>query len=246
MRIKTKDFDFLKVFKSGLFYFFYAAKPERTVILKNRKINLRFKQKNGYLYITPDKKINVSEKNFLIKRIRYCFGINEDMNEFYEICRKDTVLKTLLSKIKKTRVISAFSDFEALVGAVVSQNNSYGNYRRQMYLLYRNLNFKKRKYLGNLRKFKVGYKSDYLNELAENYGKAALDKIKGLGKYSLSLFEIFQKRNYGAFYVDCLTEKIMRENYGVKSDFEGASRKLWGKYRGLAEAFLQRFFEKKI
>ncbi|MFH1957879.1 MAG: hypothetical protein ABIJ15_05340 [bacterium] len=246
MKIKTNDFDFLKTFKSGLFYFFYDDEPKRTVILKNRKINLCFRQKKSFLHITTDKEINVSEKNFLIKRVRYCFGIGENMNEFYGICRKDAVLKTLLPKIKRTRIISAFSDFEALVGAVVSQNNSYANYRKQMNLLYGNLNFKRSKYLGDLRKFKVGYKSGYLNELAGNYGKAAIDKIKGLGNYSLSLFEIFQKRNYGAFYMDCLTEKIMRENYGVKSDFDGASRKLWGKYRGLAEAFLQRFFEKKI
>lgn len=50
---------------------------------------------------------------------------------------------------------------------------------------------------------------------------------------------------YESFYVDCLLVRIMRENYGVKSDYEGASRKLWGRYRGLAEAFLQRFFEKE-
>jgi len=114
-----------------------------------------------------------------------------------------------------------------------------------MKLLYKKINFKRSRYLGNLRNFKVGYKSGYLNALAGNYGKIPAGKIKGIGKYSIGLFEIFQKRDYEAFYVDCLTEKIMRENYGIKSGYERASRKLWGRYRGLAEAFLQRFFEKK-
>jgi hypothetical protein len=37
----------------------------------------------------------------------------------------------------------------------------------------------------------------------------------------------------------------MRENYGINKDFDENSIKLWGNYRGLAEAYLQRFFEQK-
>jgi len=75
VKIKTNDFDFLKIFKSGLFYFFYEDTPERSVLLKNRKINLRFLQKNGYLYVTPDKKINTYEKKFLIQELSLPFPI---------------------------------------------------------------------------------------------------------------------------------------------------------------------------
>jgi hypothetical protein len=114
-----------------------------------------------------------------------------------------------------------------------------------MLRLYEKLNFKRENYLGKLDEFRLGYKSAYLKNLAENFGKMPAGKIKGIGPYSLNLFEIFQKRNYGAFYIDCLTRKIMRESYRVRSDFDEASKKLWGKWRGLALAYLQRFFEQK-
>ena len=72
-----------------------------------------------------------------------------------------------------------------------------------------------------------------------------LEKIKGIGKYSINLFRIFQLRDYSSFYVDCLIEKIFREEYGIEGDLEKISTKLFSNYRGLAEAYLQRFFEVK-
>jgi 3-methyladenine DNA glycosylase/8-oxoguanine DNA glycosylase len=129
---------------------------------------------------------------------------------------------------------------------MVSQNNSYRNYRTQMRKVYRALNFKPRNYTEEkLKKLKLGYKTAYILELKKNYNKLDIKDIKGIGNYSVNLFNIFQKRDYNAFYVDCLTEKIMKENYGIDKDFDLNSEKLWGKYRGLAEAYLQRFFEKK-
>ena len=207
---------------------------------------LKFSQKKD-LCVEIDKKLNKSELEFLKDRLIYCFGLNEDMQEFYRICRRDAVLKKLYSKIRNTRIISAFSDFEALVGAIVSQNNSYRGYRIQMNLLYEKTLFRREKLLNakQLRKYKIGYKADYLVELAKNFGKAPLPQIKGIGRYSLGLFEIFQKRDYNSFYVDCLTEKILKENYGIRKNFEEAGKKLWGNWRGLALAYLQRFFEKK-
>ena len=92
---------------------------------------------------------------------------------------------------------------------------------------------------------KLGYKTSFLVGLAKTFGKIELGKIKGIGKYSINLFEIFQKRNYNCFYMDCLTEKILREKYKINDNFEENTKRLWGKYRGLAEAYLQRFFERK-
>ncbi len=37
----------------------------------------------------------------------------------------------------------------------------------------------------------------------------------------------------------------MRESYHITSDLDKASKKLWGGWRGLALAYLQRFFEQK-
>ncbi|MEO0293432.1 MAG: hypothetical protein ABIN61_04315 [candidate division WOR-3 bacterium] len=242
--IETKDFSFEKTFNSGLFYFFYEDEPKRVIYFEKNKIELFFKQEGDDLIITLSQ--DIKEKEKLINRISYCFGLNEDLSFFYLLCEKDPVLSKFLPLIKSTRVISAFSDFEALVGAIISQNNSYRNYRKQMREVYRTINFIPEKYKEKeLKKIKLGYKIPYIIELVKNFGKLEVKNIKGIGNYSLNLYKIFQKRDYNAFYVDCLTKRIMQEKYGIYKDFEENSKKLWGNYRGLAEAYLQRFFEKK-
>ncbi len=246
INIKTKDFDFYKTFNSGLFYFFYEDAPVRKIYFNNRFFDLVFKQQYDSLIIDispfPEKK----EVNILKARISKCLGLHEDLSDFYTICKSDKVLKEYLPKISKTRVISAFTDFEALVGAIISQNNSYRNYRTQMRKVYRVINFNPSNYKEKtMGKLKLGYKISYILELTKSYNKTDIRNIKGIGNYSVNLYNIFQKRDYNAFYVDCLTEKIMKEKYGINKGFEENSKELWGNYRGLAEAYLQRFFEKK-
>jgi 3-methyladenine DNA glycosylase/8-oxoguanine DNA glycosylase len=246
IRIKTKNFDFLKTFNSGLFYFFYEDNPVRKVYFNNMIVDLVFSQEDGDLIIDSPDDMKRKEIESLKKRISDCFGLHEDLKDFYALCKKDKVLRDYLPKIKKTRIVSAFSDFEALVGAIVSQNNSYRNYRKQMRRVYRKLNFIKANYEEKeIENLKIGYKISYIVELTRNFGKLDIKDIKGIGNYSVNLYNIFQKRNYDSFYIDCLTEKIMKENYGINKNFEENSKKLWGNYRGLAEAYLQRFFEQK-
>lgn len=246
LKLKVKDFDFDKIFNSGLFYFFYDCTPERVVYFNNKFIELKFRQEGKYLLIKCSEELSGDEKRKLVARIKHCFGLNENLEEFYEICKRDKVLRRFLDRIVGTRIISAFSDFEALVGAIISQNNSYRNYRKQMFRLYKRLNFVQKNYKeAILRKLGVGYKVSYLVEVANNFGKVELEKIRGIGKYSINLFRIFQLRDYSSFYVDCLIEKIFREEYGIEGDLEKISTKLFSNYRGLAEAYLQRFFEVK-
>ena len=246
IRIKSKDFDFLKTFNSGLFYFFYEDEPIREVYFNNKIVGLSFRQEGEDLLIDSPDDMKKKEIEGLKERVSHCFGLNEDLKDFYALCKRDKVLRDYLSKIKKTRIISAFSDFEALVGAIVSQNNSYRNYRKQMRKVYRKVNFVRAKYKEKeVKNLKIGYKISYIMELTKNFGKLNIENIKGIGNYSVNLYNIFQKRDFDSFYIDCLTEKIMRENYGIYNCFEENSRKLWGKYRGLAEAYLQRFFERK-
>lgn len=246
IKIKTKDYDFYKTFNSGLFYFFYEDQPVRRIFFNNRMFDLVFEHKKDFLIIDISPDMENSELKKLKKHISYCLGLDENLKNFYSLCEKDEVLKKYLPRIRQTRIVSAFSDFEALVGAIISQNNSYRNYRTQMRKVYRTLNFKSISYNEKkLKKLKLGYKTAYILELKKNYKKLDIKDIKGIGNYSVNLFNIFQKRDYNAFYVDCLTEKIMKKNYGIDKNFDLNSEKLWGKHRGLAEAYLQRFFEKK-
>ena len=246
IRIKAKDFDFFKTFNSGLFYFFYEDDPVRSLYFGNKLIELFFSQEGDNLIIDSPDCVEGKEAELLKERIFYCFGLHEDLRDFYSLCERDKILREYLPKIKKTRIVSAFSDFEALVGAIISQNNSYRNYRKQMRRVYRKVNFLKVNYKEKqIEKLHIGYKISYIMELIRNFEKTDIKDIKGIGNYSVNLYNIFQKRDYNSFYVDCLTERIMREKYGISNNFEERSRKLWGNYRGLAEAYLQRFFEQK-
>jgi 3-methyladenine DNA glycosylase/8-oxoguanine DNA glycosylase len=239
-----QSLDFKKTFDSGLFYFFYEDEPIRKIYFKGKFLDIEVSQENNALLVEMP---GLRKENLLLaQRIKYCLGLDEELSSFYKICRKDPVLKGRISDIENTRIISAFSDFEALVGAIISQNNSYKNYRKKMLEVYQKWNFVPENFTErNLKDMGLGYKVPFLVNLAKDFGKKNLAEIHGIGPYSRQLFEIFQKKNYSAFYMDCLTEKIMRERYGITKDFEAESWRLWGKWRGLAEAYLQRFFEKK-
>ncbi|MGC9310369.1 MAG: hypothetical protein ACP5E4_01445 [Candidatus Aenigmatarchaeota archaeon] len=244
LKIPCGDFDFQKTFGAGLFYFFYGAEPVRRVVFEGQSLDLSFRQKGDEVWIDSAQK--PKNPRALKERIRYCLGLHEDISEFHRLCRKDPVLKGHFGKIQGTRIISAFSDFEALVGAIVSQNNSYKNYRKKMLEIYSTIGFEPAAFTEkNLEGMGLGYKVPFLLNLAKDFGKKELLEIGGIGPYSVRLFEIFQRRNYNAFYIDCLTEKIMRDQYGVTKNLDAESIRIWGEWRGLAEAYLQRFFEAK-
>ncbi|HLE07209.1 MAG TPA: hypothetical protein VI933_01130 [archaeon] len=247
------DFDFEKILMSKPFYFFYSPEPERKVFLDGQFFNLSFKQSEQELIINVDKKLNPAQTQFLKSRIQFCLGTNENMGRFYEMCKADLVLHKLLPRIRGTRMVSAFSDFEALVGCIISQNNSFRNYLATMQHLYQELNFEPKNYLQPLRKFKVGYKEQFLQGLAklylQNFRFDGSTKIKGLGKYSFALFDIFQRRNFAGFYWDTLTERILREHYKISTTEKtshAAAQKLWGDYCGLAEILLQKFLNDTV
>ncbi len=247
------DFDFQKILQSKPFYFFYSPVAERTVFFHGEALKLSFKQRNQELEVNVDKRIKDSGE--LKSRIQFCLGTNENMGRFYELCRQDIVLSKLLPRIKGTRMVSAFSDFEALVGAIVSQNNSFRNYLATMGKLCRELNFVPENYLdqGRLKKLKLGYKVPFIVGLAKVFLSGnvpkELTKIKGVGKYSAALFNIFQCRDFSGFYWDTLTERILKEHYKVRADHRTggeAARKLWGEYSGLAEILLQKFLNDTV
>lgn len=256
MQIELKcepDFDFQKILQSKPFYFFYSPTPERTVFFHGKMLQLSFRQNGNELVVNVDKKVNEAAE--LKARVQFCLGTVENMGRFYELCRQDIVLNKLLPRIVGTRMISAFSDFEALVGAIVSQNNSFRNYLQTMEKLYTELNFVPENYLDQekLRKLKLGYKAPFLSGLAKIFLSGTipkeLTKIKGIGKYSAALFNIFQRRDFSGFYWDTLTERILKEHYKIRADSRSGNeeaKKLWGEYSGLAEILLQKFLNDTV
>ncbi|MBI4015399.1 MAG: hypothetical protein HY362_01635 [Candidatus Aenigmarchaeota archaeon] len=250
-----EDFDFLKILQGKPFYFFYSPEPSRVVFINGKPAKLGFSQKDGKLTVNVDRKLSKEEEKIVKERVAFCLGVNENMGRFYELCRQDIVLNKLLPRIKGTRMVSAFSDFEALVGAIVSQNNSFRNYLQTMQKLCAELNFVPENYLDQekLRKLKLGYKAPFIVGLAKIFLSGAipreLTKIKGVGKYSAALFNIFQRRDFSGFYWDTLTERILREHYKVRADNKSGkeeAKKLWGEYSGLAEILLQKFLNDTV
>jgi len=249
--LDAADFNLKKTIDSKPFYFFYDDKLEREVYFQGKKINLTFSQGGGKIRCIADREVGKKLK----RRIEYCFGLHENYKDFYKICRKDKVIGKLIINIEGTRILSAFSDFEAVVGCVVSQNNSFRNYIRTMKRL-GEFGFSPKKFLENdLSGFKLGYKVPYVRNVAklfleeENPTPEEILAVKGIGIYSLNLFRIFQLRDYTCFYWDCLTERIMREYYGLElGEKEGIQKaeEMWGKYRGLVEVYLQKLLNDTV
>jgi len=243
--INSGDFNLNSVLLAKPFYFFYNNEPKKRIFENNKEQILNFSQEKNKLIVTSEKKI--SEKT--LERVKFCFGINEDLSSFYKICQKDKVLSNFTEKIKNIKILSAFSDFEAVIGCIVSQNISFGQYIKKMNLM-EDFGFFPENFLKNdLSKFKLGYKEKYIKNVSEFFlkkeisNKEELKDIKGIGEYSINLYTIFQKRDYSCFYWDCLIEKIFLENYALKlSKKQGIEKanELWGDFRGLSEVFLQK------
>ncbi|MDD5417787.1 MAG: hypothetical protein PHW96_02760 [Candidatus Nanoarchaeia archaeon] len=236
----TTDFNLNKTLNYKPFLFLFKQKPERTVKYKNTLINLTLNQNNNLLNIETDRKV---DENF-VNRIRYCLGAEENLEQFYMLCRNDKVLSDYIDKIKGIRIVSAFSDFEALVSIICSQMVGFEQYLKTLVKIYDSYGYfpEKEDILEKPEKLdscSLGYRKKFILNLAENYGKVPIEKIKGLGAYSINIFNIFQKRNYSFFYKDCLIDKIAREYYNSVDSVE-LSRN-WGDWRGLAEVYLQKF-----
>ncbi|MEA3229958.1 MAG: hypothetical protein U9P44_03510, partial [archaeon] len=226
----------------------------------DKLVTMSFFQEDDRLIVSPDCGLSVSEEDFVKRRVSHCLGTMEDFSDFYAVCEKDKVLAGFMDKIYGNRLLSAFSDFEALVSIICSQNVSFAQYKamvgkivdayggglvfpgpldilRDVSLL---------KYCG------VGYRSGFIENVAEFVGGRdsvddahRLSSVCGIGPYSIDIFILFQKRKYDFFYVDSLIKKIIRNDYGSdivsEKDVRAFASCHWGRYAGLAEVYLQKF-----
>lgn len=254
------DFSLDNIVRHKPFFFFFSDKAERAVKVGGKLVTMSFFQEGQRLIVKYDSELDSSEVDFIYERISYCLGTMDELSDLYSICSEDKVLSRFSDKIYGNRLLSAFSDFEALVSIICSQNVSFAQYKAMVLNIVdaygAGLVFPGPLDIladaGLLKGCGVGYRADYIVNIARFMsGKDVVDdvytlsSVKGIGPYSIDIFMLFQKRQYDFFYVDSLIKKIIREDYGSDlssdKDIRQFAKNHWGKYKGLCEVYLQKF-----
>ena len=255
------DFSLDNIVRHKPFFFFFSDKAERAVKVGDKLVTMRFFQEDQKLIVRFDSELDLSEVDFLTKRISYCLGTMEEFSDLYLICEGDKILSRFSDKIYGNRLLSAFTDFEALVSIICSQNVSFAQYKGMVAKIVdaygSGLVFPGPLDIladvGLLKGCGVGYRAEYIVNIAKFMSDKdevddayELSGVKGIGPYSIDIFMLFQRRQYEFFYVDSLIKKIIREDYGVAGylsdkDIRQFAKNHWGKYKGLCEVYLQKF-----
>ncbi len=222
------------------FFFFYGERPKKRILFR-RELLLGFSQEGETLMVEH----NAPElEDLLERRLRFCFGVGEDLSPFYELVREDPVLSPHYSEIVNTTILSAMTPFEALAGGIASQNTTFAHYLQLMRSLDGVAFNPSRLDESTLSKMGFGYKAKFIARLPLNPDLSSPQQYDGVGEYTENLLDLFQDRNFSAFYSDVLIKRIVSENYEkVETDKEllDFAKERWGRWRGLVEAYLQKF-----
>ena len=254
------DFNLDKIVRHQPFFFFFSGKAERSVKVNGKLVTMSFFQDDQRLIVDLDARLDKDEIGFLEDRISYCLGTIEDFSDLYMTCKADSILGQFMDNIIGNRLLSAFTDFEALVSIICSQNVSFAQYKAMVAKIVDI-------YGGGkvfpepcdiladtslLKRCGVGYRAEYIENVARFMDEKnkvddayRLSSVKGIGPYSVDIFMLFQKRRYDFFYVDSLIKKIIRNDYGADivsdKDIRAFAQNHWGRYKGLCEVYLQKF-----
>ncbi|MCK5289483.1 MAG: DNA-3-methyladenine glycosylase 2 family protein [Candidatus Aenigmarchaeota archaeon] len=253
------DFSLDIIVRHKPFFFFFSDRAERVVRLGGKLVTMSFSQEGQRLAVDLDIELDDSEKDLLKERISYCLGTMGDFSDLYMICRDDKILGRFMDKIFGNRLLSAFTDFEALVSIICSQNVSFAQYKAMVAKIVDAYGEGKVfpdpcDILADTSLLKccgVGYRAGFIENIArfmEGKDKVEdvyrLSSVKGIGPYSVDIFMLFQKRRYDFFYVDSLIKKIIRNDYGADissdKDIRAFAENHWGRYKGLCEVYLQK------
>ncbi len=263
MEIRVTDLDLHKVLKNRPFFFFFGSEPVRGVTLGQKRVVVELSQEapGEPLVVETDKTLSPQEKSVLAERLCFCLGCEEDLSGFYATVADDPLLSPHLEEIVGNRLVSAFTDEEAVLCTICSQNVSFAQYKRMVKRIVDTYGVglffpSPREILERpelLDSCGLGYRKEYVIEACRflerkwpQAGLEGLSRVRGFGPYSLALFRLFQERDYSVMYLDSLVKRIVHEDYGAgpfDKDREIVSflRKRWGRWVGLGIVFLQKF-----
>jgi len=198
---------------------------------------------------------NSLKKDEIEKEIRDHLGTDEDLEEFYKLCRSDPLLREVIEglHVRRTDV------WYASLIAVAQQNASFRQGWRMIWNLL--VKYGDRVVLEGhenspiicpprpefilergeqvLKDSGYGYRSRTLIEIArtlviedENALRTSLRKIRGVGQYTYGLIMMLAYRDYSNPVIDRWVRGLY-ETVGVRN-VEEYYRKHWGKYQALA------------
>lgn len=254
----SEDFCLDKIIRHQPFFFFFSSLSSRVIRIGGELVTMSFSQSGSEIIVDLDATLDSDVLEGIKERVAYCLGTMDNLSDFYTICSDDKILSGFMDGIHGNRLLSAFTDFEALVSIICSQNVSFSQYKKMVLKIvevYGGAFPSASDILDDtslLSGCGVGYRAAYIENVAMFMkGKDIVDdayrlsSVVGIGPYSIDIFMLFQKRQYDFFYVDSLIKKIIRNDYGVDissdKDIRAFAQNHWGRYRGLCEVYLQKF-----
>jgi 3-methyladenine DNA glycosylase/8-oxoguanine DNA glycosylase len=88
--------------------------------------------------VYADKTVSEAEKDYVSRTVERALGVNEDMNEFYEVARKDNILRQTVEDLCGMRTVAWPELFPALILAVTLQMAPMKRSNQMMDLLIEN------------------------------------------------------------------------------------------------------------
>lgn len=220
-------------------------------IFVNEKL-FKVKEEKNTLSIFCNK--DMEEEDTL--RIKEVLGMEEDLSEFYSLCRGDPLLDCVPKHFLGLH-IRKHTLWEALLIGICQQNASFSQGWKMAKRLWLLFGKKEEDFVfppspssilkgkNMLKEAGVGYRSatfvnlcnaalngelEKTEKLKEKEARERLCRIKGVGNYTASLALLFSKRVYSLFFIDRWFEKILAATYkrGILE-----AREKWGKWWGL-------------
>ncbi len=202
------------------------------------------------------REIDVSD---VVEKTAWILGVNEDLSEFYEIWKNDSLLSRSYKVLRGIR-IRGTSLWQSLLIGVCQQNASFKQGWRMLALLYKTLG--KHVYIKGfgetiilpspldvaraseqqLRSCKLGYRSSIIRRLAQLFNRKELSdtigapidekeltRIKGIGPYTARLALVLSCRRYDKAPIDRWLKRIIVEVYKVS---ESDAEEYWHRIWG--------------
>jgi len=201
-----------------------------------------------------------------IDDVRFIFGLDENLDEFYNSVRNDPLLGILSGELRGIHLRAVQDIWDGLIIGICQQNTSFYNGWRSLIKL-RKL-FGKRIYLPGksveyytyprpdsilnfapyLRKTGIGYRSKIILNVAREYIKREgkienLEDLKYIGPYTSAITRVMALREYSVFPLDrwftrLLTHVYFNDEEVSREELIKFIDKKWGRWKGLAAVFI--------
>ena len=178
-----------------------SGKRWQTMLWKGDKLGLIFEDKSVrrkpkvLVNVFSDKKLSLEFIKGLKQEIIWRFNLDLNLAEFYQMARKDTLLKPIIKKFKGLRPMHPGSLYEYLIIAIVLQNATVKRSVYMMQTLFENygtlLEFDNQKFWcfwepkvlsktkdQKLRDLKMGYRAKSLIKVSEPFAKNEINELE--------------------------------------------------------------------